>query len=473
VQNSKRYEVKFILQIRDPIHGMIELNEGEKAIIDHEAFQRLRNIHQLALTYKIYPGAVHTRFEHSIGVMHLAGKMMDSLYARPIIYNNFSKEEFKRLKQLVRLAGLLHDLGHGPFSHVSEEIFEKGLKHEAYSVAIIKQYFTPIIQKYFSNIKVEEIIVLLSKGYLGPDKLFLGKIIDGELDADKLDYLLRDSYYCGVKYGKYDLDRILDTITVIPMPESSSGIENDNGLENEVTGLWMLGIDSDGIQAVEELIFARYWMFIQVYFHKTRRIYDYYLSNFLKDFLKEKYNTEYLPDLKNLDKFIEIDDCAILEAIKEMRNKNEWARRIFYRDHLSEVFVTSPHHMGLESYMTIKELKKKFEKEFKNATCYIDEKARKLPTNPFFSIKSYEEEENEAKKIDKLMASILVQDKHEPKQISPIFDVSLPIKLLSQKNINIIRFYTDKENKDIASKWCSDQYRQIQSKVLKIKDGWN
>lgn len=481
------------LRIRDPIHGLIELNEGEAAIIKHEAFQRLRNIRQLALTYKVYPGATHTRFEHSLGTMHVAARMMDALRRRPLIRERFSDREFSRLCQLVRLATLLHDVGHAPFSHGSEELFPPGLKHEDYSVAIIRRYFAPIISRYFPEIKVEEVITLLTKGYLAADLVFLGRIIDGELDADKLDYLLRDSYYCGVRYGKYDLERILDTLTVVPVrdgpvpsfrgeaqtEEEVSGACGDRVFEDSATpssvpqGYWLLGIDSDGVQAVEELIFARYWMFIQVYFHKTRRIYDYYLTRFLKDFLAEKYGKDVFPGTDRLDAYLALDDCTILEAVKQKRAANSWARRIYERDHLSEAFVTLPHHMGLASYMILTELREKFEQKYGNnpEAAYVDDKARKLPTNPFFGLKR-QEEGRKGDSGEEKFASIVVQDKHNPDPVFSIFELSLPLKLLSERSINLVRFYVARDRKEEAAAWCREQFAQIQSKVRKIEEGW-
>lgn len=185
-------------EIRDPIHGMIHLNDGEVRLINHPAFQRLSRIRQLGMTYKIYPGATHTRWEHSLGVMHVADAIMQRLGQRPLVKKHFEDDEFQRLRQLVRLAALLHDLGHAPFSHAGENCFCPGLSHEVYTRAIIRQYFTPLIEEYFPDISVEEVIAVL-EGFSSPDKTFLGKIVAGEIDADKLDYLLRDSHYCAVR----------------------------------------------------------------------------------------------------------------------------------------------------------------------------------------------------------------------------------------------------------------------------------
>ncbi|MCL0081380.1 hypothetical protein M1N64_04050 [Peptococcaceae bacterium] len=134
---------------------------------------------------------------------------------------------------------------------------------------------------------------------------FLKDLISGQLDADRMDYLLRDSHYCGVQYGKYDLHRLLDTLCICYM----------NG---DATREWQIGVESDGVHAVEEFVFARYWMFIQVYFHKTRRIYDYYLTKFIK-FALEQDDIDTYP--KDLDKYLSWNDSKIIQVI-ELYGKN-------------------------------------------------------------------------------------------------------------------------------------------------------
>ncbi|MCI6774707.1 HD domain-containing protein [Methanobrevibacter boviskoreani] len=214
--------------IRDSINGNIPITELEKEILDYPQFQRLRRIKQLGFTSLIYPGANHSRFEHSIGTMHLASKLAVEL--------GLDDDEV----QLVRLAGMLHDIGHGPFSHVSESVMN--VKHEEQTAFIIKN--TAISTKISENFNLDEVVDIIN----GKDKL--GPIISGELDVDRMDYLIRDSHYTGVAYGVIDLDRIISNLK----------------LEK------FLVLDIKGVQAAEAMLVARYFMYPSVYQHHTTRI---------------------------------------------------------------------------------------------------------------------------------------------------------------------------------------------------------
>jgi HD superfamily phosphohydrolase len=229
--------------VRDPIHGMISLDPKEWLAVNSRVFQRLRGIRQLAMTHLVYPGATHTRFEHSIGVCHVAGRIAKQLGL------NDNDEEFEQ----VRHATLLHDIGHGPFSHVSEGLIEErsGVKgcHEAISAYLIRN--DAELRAALGEEACDRAARLVEKV---PPRTFLGDIVSGPTDADKLDYLLRDSRYAGVEYGHYDLDRIVDTATVIDKDQPES----------------FLGFEQDGVWAVEGLLLARHHMHRQVYSHKTR-----------------------------------------------------------------------------------------------------------------------------------------------------------------------------------------------------------
>ncbi len=230
-------------ELRDPIHGFIQRGD-EKKIIDSRLFQRLRHIKQLAMANLAYPSALHTRFEHSIGTMHVAGRIAEQL--------ELSHEELR----LIRRAALLHDFGHGPFSHVSEEVLRgvSGKKqiHELITRDLILN--CPDLDGPLSGDDRLKIAGLID-GSEG-DSLVKG-ILSGPLDADKQDYLLRDSYFCGVKYGVYDLDRLIGTLYVQP-----------DGYDRQ------LAITSDGVYALEQFIIARYHMNTQVYRHRVRQITD-------------------------------------------------------------------------------------------------------------------------------------------------------------------------------------------------------
>ena len=329
---------------RDPVHGFIEVSPAEQKIVDSAPFQRLRNIHQLATTYLVYHGAEHTRFGHSLGVMHLVTRTFDAVTAKN---SNLFREDSKEnaavtawYRQILRLIALTHDLGHAPFSHASEQLFENKREHEDYTKDIIEKteiaeyineigiefqkqygeqyYITPQLLWMIYGEKAQE--HLLDDAYIWPDFMFLKSFMDGEMDCDKMDYLLRDSKYCGVSYGIYDLDRFISTITVYKNPKEK---------------IMQLAISSGGIQALEEFVLARYFMFIQVYFHKTRR----YLDRLLVQSI-----SEILPGGKyplDLNAYLKLDDVEVLHLIK--KSDTTYCKQYCKRELMTCVRETSAH----------------------------------------------------------------------------------------------------------------------------------
>lgn len=229
-------------EVRDAVHGLIDLTDHEWKVVDSPAFQRLRGVQQLPLTHLVYPGARHSRFEHCVGACHLAGRMADRLGLEP------------RERQRVRAAALVHDVGHGPFSQVGEFIFEELTGqthvHEKISAAIVR-FHAPI--RSVLGADAEWIAELLTGTGHGAMRSVAGDIISGSADIDKMDYLLRDSYFCGVDYGRFDIDKLIEAARLVRTPDGD-----------------YLAYDRDGIFAVESLLLARYHMHRQVYGHKTR-----------------------------------------------------------------------------------------------------------------------------------------------------------------------------------------------------------
>ncbi len=324
-------------EIRDPIHGFISFDEKERQLIDHPCFQRLRRITQLAWTHMVYPGAMHTRFEHSLGVMHLATKMFDSIVSKDWnkkILGAIGKSEndLSRDRTVVRLAGLLHDLGHAPFSHASEELYPvrpdgKHYKHEDYSVKIIELKMKELIDGLYRDegITTDDICGLINGKKTGKS-LIWKNLISSQLDADRSDYLMRDSYHLGVKYGFFDLERLLNCITLI---------------NEESSGNVMIGLEFGGFHSAESIIIARYMMFTQVYFQHTRRSYDILAGEMLKEILSEKKEMTFPgpEDPENLERFLDLDDWKILGMIRDGHG-GEPSRKILERSHYKRVYET-------------------------------------------------------------------------------------------------------------------------------------
>ena len=277
--------------LKDPVHSYIHINyEVVWNCLDSKEFQRLRRIRQLGGDFQVYPTAEHSRFSHSLGVYEIVRRMVTEIKSLSVELSEYDKI-------CVMLAGLLHDVGHGPFSHAFEHITNHS--HEDYTAKIIlgetelNQVLTEVSPRLPENI-----VSIIEHNH--PNDI-LNQIISGQLDADRMDYLLRDSYFSATSYGQFDLERILRTMRVRKIDENKKA----------------LVVKYTGIHSVEDYIMARYQMYWQVYYHPVARSYEavfIQLFNRLKDIFKD--NKEYFSDMKVLIPFLEKNVVSVEEYFK-------------------------------------------------------------------------------------------------------------------------------------------------------------
>ncbi len=284
----------------DPVYGFVSIAyETVFDLIEHPYFQRLRNIKQLGLTHLVYPGALHTRFHHALGAMHLMGIALETLKNKGVA---ITEEE----AEAVTIAILLHDIGHGPFSHALESCIVPGVEHEALSVLIMHR-----LNKTFNG-KLSLAIAIFENKY---EKKFLHQLVSSQLDMDRLDYLNRDSFYTGVSEGVIGFDRILKMLHVV----------NDE-----------LVVEEKGIYSIEKFLISRRLMYWQVYLHKTviaaeqllvkifqrakaiaNKGVPLFASPSFNLLLANKISTEaFYENELYLDAFMKLDDSDLFSAIK-------------------------------------------------------------------------------------------------------------------------------------------------------------
>ncbi len=279
------------LDIIDPIHDFIRVSEPELKIIDSPIFQRLRRIRQLSGAHLTYPGAQHTRFEHSLGVMHISSQSGQALQEKGIL----KKDDIENL----RLAALLHDIGHGPFSHLFEEVLQEKRKisHEEIGKRIIlKTEIGDLLSKLGYDKK------FITKLAFGDSKLqFMNEIISGVLSADMMDYLLRDGYYTGAEHAKIDHKRLTQSLEVYQKK---------------------LALERSALYSFESMMHSRYQMFKAVYFHKTVRSAEVMLLESMR-LADEELGLTSL----NLKDYVELTDESVLFKLLSLSGRTSELRR--------------------------------------------------------------------------------------------------------------------------------------------------
>ena len=315
-------------EMRDPIHGFIKISKRERDLIDTKVFQRLRRIRQLAMTFLVYPGAVHTRFDHSIGVMHVAGRICKRL--QELEYITICDTTIDQ----IRFAALLHDVGHGPFSHVSEHLLDEYAPSKASKEKVREKIHEKItVDIIRADSEINEILSSDERDFvismIGGQEAWDWRrdVVSSELDADKMDYLLRDSYFAGVKYGIYDLEKIIESCLI-------------EGDKTETS----LAVSSKGIYALEQLLLARYHMTQQVYWHRVSLISNEMIIRGISlaiddnDDNNEEMKQLYQYDEKNKDKFVKnylkYHDEKLIEYLRncEQQKACEIFNRLYDRD---------------------------------------------------------------------------------------------------------------------------------------------
>ena len=289
VMELKRLDETKVL--KDPVDSYIHIHyEVIWNCLDSKEFQRLRRIRQLGGDFQVYPTAEHSRFSHSLGVYEIVRRMVTEVKSLCVELTEYEKV-------CVMLAGLLHDVGHGPFSHAFEHITNHS--HEEYTAKIIlgNTELNAILRAVSEKLP-QDIVFIIQHTH---ENDILNQIVSGQLDADRMDYLLRDSYFTATSYGQFDLERILRTMRVRKTNE----------------GRKVIVVKYTGIHSVEDYIMARYQMYWQVYYHPVARSYEavfIQLFNRLKDIFKV--DKDYFEDMKVLIPFLEKSEVSVEEYFK-------------------------------------------------------------------------------------------------------------------------------------------------------------
>lgn len=397
--------------IIDPIHDFIRVYDHELSIIDNPIFQRLRRIRQLSGAHLTYPAAQHTRFEHSLGVMHIASQAGSALNEKGILKSDDI--------EILRLSGLLHDIGHGPFSHLFEEIIqERKISHEDFGKEIIlKSEIGEILSKNGYDKR------LVTKIAFGDSKFqYLNEIVSGALSADMMDYLLRDGYFTGAEHAKIDHKRITQSLDVHKKK---------------------LALERSALYSFESMMHSRYQMFKAVYFHKTVRAAEVMLLEALRLSDDEFGFTTF-----NLDEFVNLTDEYVLSTLISSKSTKLRRAKQFAQDYQNRKLLKCVFERILTSQTNLKktrtdELRTEISKKSKVQENEIFVDSSVTPSIPLAPSK------NESKSI------ILISNENGKSSANEMPISKIPVVSAISGFMNILRIYTHDKNRkkvEIAAK---------------------
>ena len=428
--------MKFDMEINDPIHGFIGVTELETKIINSEPYQRLRRIKQLSGAHYVYPAAEHTRFGHCIGAMYLSGLTGKRLLGQI----GFGED----VLQEVRLAGLLHDIGHGPFSHVFEEplIERQGKNHEDVTEWIIRESeIGDIIED--GGISKNRIANLVRGRRIKKMDSVVSGIAAGQVDADKMDYLIRDSFYCGVNYGLVDIHRLINSM--------------------EISQDYEIHFDLAARGALESFIVARYEMFLNVYYHKTVRSVEVMLIKLITaaDRVLD------LTGFKTPEEFLALDDMSLVSRIRRLDpSESDDAReastimdmldsRVLYKSAFEKVLHTEDRFVS--KILTKRKVRESLQEEIATAAKVpADEVIVDVPTLPSVPYNPHQ--------LDPMEIAIfeVIEGKRVPRKLSEFSKFAEMMKVY----LDVIRVYTFDRHRAKVGRAAREIFQEVPDAAL-------
>jgi HD superfamily phosphohydrolase len=401
-------------EIKDPVHGYVYITEEEKAVIDSYPVQRLHRLRQLAGAEYVYPGANHTRFEHSVGVMYLAGRVTENPYISQLV----NEDEVAT----VRVAGLLHDVGHGPFSHVFEQLLEKELDktHEDITTWIIRNSELKDVLKK-NGCKPDDVSKLAVGKLHRSGKAFLDQIISSAVDVDKQDFVVRDTLHTGAEYGFIDIFRLIHTLDV---------------MEGN------LAVDVGALSALESLIIARIESFKSIYFHRVGRA-----AQIMLALAMEKANTELgLTSFKTPEEYLAMDDYTVWAMLKNCKKSSGIIKNLERRKLLKCAYERTFYEKDtmVSSIFSSEANRKQLQADIAEAAKLdLDAVIIDVPTVP--SVPYHHSVLTESMEIPVFYRT--QEGKKVPQRLSEISKIFETLKGF----MNILRVYTDEPNRERVS----------------------